>query len=80
MGQRAKLTLPLPEASSSQAKCPPTHLALQVRASVNNTQSTQQIGISINNQAPLLVTLDRDEHNCIDPPLSPKVIQEGYVQ
>lgn len=77
--QRAEMVLPLPVINTPKVK-DPTHLVLEMRALVNSAQPTQQIRISINEQAPISVTLDRDEKNRIDLLLDPKVIEDGYVR
>ena len=75
VGQRAELSLPLPKANKGSSE-----LVLDLRALVNTQQTTQEIGIGINGQAPLQYTLSKSDHNRIAIALSAKVIAEGYVQ
>ena len=75
VGKRAELTLPLPKANTA-----PRELVLDLRALVNIKQLTQQVGVSINGQAPLQYSLTNNEYNQLTIALNTKVITEGYVQ
>ena len=78
VGRRAELTLPLPKASKMSKA--PTELVITLRALVNPEQKTQEIRVGMNGQAPTSFSLNKDDQNTITLVLSPKVIDDGYVQ